>query len=63
MHRGLAKRLMFGSGLDVTEWAAGIGSIVKAIEDVPFLSPSDRSDIIFANAARFLRLESAAAAR
>jgi len=63
MRAGLGKRLMFGSGLDVTEWAAGIGSMVKSIEDAPFLSPSDRADIFFANAARLLSLGSAGAAR
>jgi hypothetical protein len=35
MRAGLGERLMFGSGLDVTEWAAGIGSMVKSIEDAP----------------------------
>ena len=63
MRAGLGKRLMFGSGLDVTEWAAGIGSMVKSIEDAPFLSPSDRTDIFFANAARFLSPGAADAAR
>ena len=63
MRAGLGKRLMFGSGLDITEWAAGIGSMVKSIEDAPFLSPSDRSDIFFANASRFLNLRGDGAAR
>ena len=63
MRAGLGKRLMFGSGLDVTEWATGIGPMVKSIEDAPFLSPSDRADIFFANAARFLSLGSAGAVR
>lgn len=56
MRAGLGKRVMFGSGLDLTDWAAGIGAMVSAIEDAPFLSPSDRTDIFFANAARFLDL-------
>ena len=63
MRAGLGKRLMFGSGLDVTEWAAGVGLMVKSIDDAPFLSPSDRTDIFFANAARFLNLEADGAAR
>jgi hypothetical protein len=63
MRAGLGKRLMFGSGLDVTEWATGIGPMVKSIEEAPFLSPSDRADIFFANAARFLSRGSAGAAR
>lgn len=56
MRAGLGKRLMFGSGLDLTEWAGGIESRLKWIEDAPFLSPSDRADIFFANAERFLNL-------
>jgi predicted TIM-barrel fold metal-dependent hydrolase len=59
MRAGLGKRLMFGSGLDVTEWATGIGPMVKSIEDAPFLSPSERADIFFGNAARLLSLGSA----
>jgi hypothetical protein len=35
---GLAKRIMFGSGLDLTEWAAGIGRAVGPILEAPFLS-------------------------
>lgn len=60
---GLGKRLMFGSGLDLTEWGDGIGSSVKPIQDAPFLSSSDRTDIFFANADRFLNLRSAGATR
>jgi predicted TIM-barrel fold metal-dependent hydrolase len=63
MRAGLGKRLMFGSGLDLTEWAGGIESMVRSIEDAPFLSPSDRTDIFFTNAERFLNLGSASAAR
>jgi predicted TIM-barrel fold metal-dependent hydrolase len=60
---GLGTRVMFGSGLDVTEWAAGIGAAVKPIEEAPFLSASERSDIFYGNAARFLGGESDGAAR
>ena len=56
MRAGLDKRLMFGSGLDITEWAAGVGSMVKSIEDAPFLSPSDRTDVFVGYARRFLNL-------
>lgn len=59
MRAGLGKRVMFGSGLDVTEWAGGIGAKVRAIEDAPFLSASERTDIFFANAERFLTPEGA----
>ena len=58
---GLGKRVMFGSGLDLTEWAGGIESMVKSIEDAPFLSASERTDIFFANAERFLTLGGASA--
>jgi len=37
--------------------------MVTSIEDAPFLSPSDRTDIFFANAERFLNPGSASAAR
>jgi hypothetical protein len=63
MRAGLGKRLMFGSGLDLTEWAGGIQSMMKSIEDAPFLSPSDRSDIFFGNAERFLNLGDAGTTR
>jgi hypothetical protein len=36
--------------------------MVKSIEDAPFLSASERTDIFFANAERFLALEGASAA-
>jgi predicted TIM-barrel fold metal-dependent hydrolase len=54
MRAGLGKRVMFGSGLELTEWADGIASRVKPIEDAPFLSPAERADIFFGNAERFL---------
>jgi uncharacterized protein len=63
MRAGLGKRLMFGSGLDVTAWAAGIVPMLKSIEDAPFLSQSERADIFFGNADRFLNRASAGAAR
>ena len=63
MRAGLGKRLMFGSGLDVTEWADGIGSRLEAIEDAAFLSPSDRAAIFSVNAERFLGFGSGGAAR
>ena len=63
MRAGLGKRLMFGSGLDVADWAGGIEPMIKSIEDAPFLSPSDRTDIFSANAERFLNPGSVTAAR
>ena len=51
---GLAKRLMFGSGLSAQEWGAKIGPIVEAIQAAPFLSEEQRADIFYRNAERFL---------
>lgn len=55
MRAGFGRRLMFGSGLESTEWANGIGSVVEPIAAAPFLSPSDRANIFCGNAERFLR--------
>lgn len=54
---GLGKRLMFGS--DQMVWPEKIGVAVEAIEQVPFLSNAQKRDILYNNAARFLRLEDA----
>ena len=51
---GLDKRLMFGS--DQMVWPEVIGDAIAAIESAPFLSPEQRRDIFYNNAARFLRL-------
>jgi hypothetical protein len=55
MEAGLGKRVMFGS--DQMEWPEAIGLRVEAIESAPFLTPAQRRDILYHNAARFLRLE------
>lgn len=55
---GLGKRLMFGS--DQMVWPEKIGAAVEAIEQAEFLSEGQRRDILYNNAARFLRLEGAA---
>jgi predicted TIM-barrel fold metal-dependent hydrolase len=57
MRAGLGKRLMFGSGLSLDQWPVHIGSAIAVIQDAPFLSPVEREDIFFGNAARFLRLD------
>jgi predicted TIM-barrel fold metal-dependent hydrolase len=54
---GLGKRLMFGS--DQMRWPAKIGEGIDAIEQAPFLTNEQKRDILYNNAARFLRLESA----
>jgi predicted TIM-barrel fold metal-dependent hydrolase len=53
---GLGKRLMFGS--DQMRWPEKIGEGIAAIEQAPFLTHEQKRDILFNNAARFLRLES-----
>jgi hypothetical protein len=51
---GFAKRIMFGS--DQMTWPDAIGLAVEAIEKADFLSPEQKRDILYNNAARFLRL-------
>ena len=51
---GLAKRIMFGS--DQVIWPESISVAVEAIQSVEFLTPQQRADIFYGNAARFLRL-------
>ena len=52
---GLGTRLMFGS--DQMRWPEKIGEGISAIEQAPFLTPEQKRDILFNNAARFLRLD------
>jgi uncharacterized protein len=52
---GLEKRLMFGS--DQMRWPEKIGKAIEAIEKAPFLTEEQKRDILYNNAARFLRLE------
>jgi predicted TIM-barrel fold metal-dependent hydrolase len=51
---GFGKRIMFGS--DQMVWPGVIERSVKVIEDAPFLSAAQKRDILYNNAARFLRL-------
>lgn len=51
---GYAKRIMFGS--DQTIWPQGIGLAVESIQNAPFLTAEQKRDILYNNAARFLRL-------
>ena len=51
---GLDKRIMFGS--DQVIWPESIGVAVETIQSVPFLTPQQRADIFYGNAARFLKL-------
>jgi predicted TIM-barrel fold metal-dependent hydrolase len=51
---GFEKRIMFGS--DQMTWPEAIGMAVETIEKADFLSPEQKRDILYNNAARFLRL-------
>lgn len=51
---GFSKRIMFGS--DQTIWPQAIGLAIRSINDAPFLTAEQKRDILYNNAARFLRL-------
>ena len=51
---GYGDRIMFGS--DQMIWPGVIEPSIQAIEEAPFLSASQKRDILYNNAARFLRL-------
>ena len=50
---GFGKRVMFGS--DQMVWPEAIEAAIDSIEQAPFLSAEQKRDILFNNAARFLR--------
>jgi len=52
---GFGKRIMFGS--DAAMWPQVIGIGIEAIESADFLTEGQRRDILYNNAARFLRLD------
>jgi predicted TIM-barrel fold metal-dependent hydrolase len=54
---GFEKRIMFGS--DQMWWPQAVGEAIHSIEAAPFLSKSQKRDILYNNAARFLRLSDA----
>lgn len=56
VRRGLGKQLMFGS--DQMVWPEMIGRAIATVESAPGLTESQRRDIFYGNAARFLRLRS-----
>lgn len=51
---GLGKRLMYGSNQMI--WPEVIGETIEAIEAADFLTEKQKRDILYNNAARFLRL-------
>jgi uncharacterized protein len=54
VNAGFGKRIMFGS--DNMVWPQAIELGIKAINEAKFLSATQKRDILFTNAARFLRL-------
>lgn len=52
---GYGRRIMFGS--DQMVWPEAFEMALKAVNDCAFLTPAQKSDILYHNAARFLRLE------
>ena len=58
---GFGKRVMFGS--DQMVWPETIGRSINVINEAPFLTEEQKRDILFNNAARFLRLSEEEVAR
>lgn len=58
---GFGNRIMFGS--DQMVWPETIGRAIEVIEEAPFLSDTQKRDILYNNAARFLRLSEEEIAR
>ncbi len=58
---GFGQRIMFGS--DQMVWPETIERSIKVIEEAPFLTPEQKRDILYNNAARFLRLDQATIAK
>lgn len=54
VNAGFGKRIMFGS--DNMVWPQAVELGIEAINKAPFLSATQKRDILFNNAARFLRL-------
>jgi predicted TIM-barrel fold metal-dependent hydrolase len=51
---GFEQRVMFGS--DQMVWPGVIERAIAVIEEAPFLNEQQKRDILYNNAARFLRL-------
>jgi predicted TIM-barrel fold metal-dependent hydrolase len=50
----MGKRILFGS--DQMYWPDAIGEAIRAVDEAPFLDATQKRDILYNNAARFLRL-------
>ena len=61
MEAGLGTRIMFGS--DQMNWPEAIDDAVEAIQSAPMLTAAQKRDILYNNAARFLRLTEAQVAK
>lgn len=57
MRAGMGKRLMFGT--DEIVWPDAFGVAIDNINSADFLTPAEKSDIFYNNAAQFLGLEKA----
>jgi uncharacterized protein len=58
---GYGKRVMFGS--DHMVWPETIERSIRVIEEAPFLTEEQKRDVLYNNAARFLRLSDEELAR
>lgn len=58
---GFGKRIMFGS--DQMVWPETMERAIRVIEEAPFLSTDQKRDILYNNAARFLKLDANTMAR
>lgn len=58
---GFGERVMFGS--DQMVWPETIERSIAVIDEAPFLSAQQKRDILYNNAARFLRLDEATQAK
>lgn len=61
MDAGFGKRVLFGS--DNMIWPETIERSIRTIDEAPFLSATQKRDILYNNAARFLRLDKGEIAR
>lgn len=52
---GFGERIMYGS--DQMMWPGAISTAIQTIRDAPFLTDSQKRDILYNNAARFLELD------
>jgi predicted TIM-barrel fold metal-dependent hydrolase len=58
---GFGERIMFGS--DQMVWPETIERSIQVIKDAPFLNEAQKRNILYNNAARFLRLDAATIAK